>query len=298
MSIKLSIVIPTKSKDDPKLADLLRSIEAQDFPKDQMEILVITEGTSESAKAIGIRKAKGEVIGILASDNVIPSYPKWLETLCFLAKLNGAVQPAYYEHRKSDDALTRYFALIGNNDPLAFYMNKNDRFPRYLGPESILRITNGRTIGDNGYFVVRDLIGMTDLDNYYHIDNANEVPSDCVTYPNSIVHNTGGNIFTFFAKRYRYGLQHAFNSNRRWHLVDFSRKEDICRLVWFIVASLTVVHPLVTSIRGYLKLRDLAWFMHPIVCLMTLFTYTALVIHITLRRFFQSLFAHTEGKLL
>lgn len=69
--ILLSLVIPAKDKNDPKLADLLKSIKAQDFPKDKMETLIITEGTSESAKAIGIRKAKGEVIGFLASDNEI-----------------------------------------------------------------------------------------------------------------------------------------------------------------------------------------------------------------------------------
>ena len=67
--MKLSLVIPAKDKNDPKLADLLKSIEAQDFTKEELEILVITEGTPESAKAIGIRRAKGEVIGILASDN-------------------------------------------------------------------------------------------------------------------------------------------------------------------------------------------------------------------------------------
>src|SRR3990167_2455063 len=67
--LKLSIIIPAKDKNDRKLKELLTSIERQDFPKDELEILVITEGTSESAKAIGIRRARGEVVGILASDN-------------------------------------------------------------------------------------------------------------------------------------------------------------------------------------------------------------------------------------
>ena len=56
--MKLSLIIPCKDKNDPKLQELLKSIEIQDFPKDEMETLIITEGTSESAKAIGIRRAK------------------------------------------------------------------------------------------------------------------------------------------------------------------------------------------------------------------------------------------------
>lgn len=65
--MQLSLVIPCKDISDPKLGELLRSIEAQDFPKDELETLIITEGTSESAKAIGIRRAKGEMIGILST---------------------------------------------------------------------------------------------------------------------------------------------------------------------------------------------------------------------------------------
>lgn len=289
--MKLSIVIPVKDINDPKLAELLRSIEAQDFPKSEMEILTITEGTSESAKAIGIRKARGEVIVILASDNVIPPHPMWLNILTFLARLNGSSQPAYYAYRKLDDILTRYFSLIGGNDSLAFYMNKNDKSPHYVRPEGLLRITNGKTIGDNGYFVVRELILKTNLDNYYHIDNANESGAECVIYPNSIVHNTGGNIFSFFAKRYRYGLQHAFNKNRRWHLVDFRKPKDIWRLLWFILATLTVIQPLSLSIRGYLKVKDAAWFLHWPCMVLTIFTYGFLMVNLGIKRLSQSLFA-------
>ena len=122
--MKLSIVIPAKDKNDPKLAELLQSIETQDFPKGEMEVLVITEGTSESAKAIGIRKAKGEVIGILASDNQIDD-TTFLMIMYHSALVYGAAFPYSYEYYQEDDILNRYFALIGGNDPLAYYMGKN-----------------------------------------------------------------------------------------------------------------------------------------------------------------------------
>jgi len=285
--VKLSLVIPCLDVNDRKLKELLKSIDAQDFPKAEMETLVITEGTSESAKAIGIRKAKGEVIGILASDNELIGNT-FLGDMYKLA-IDGSSYPSYYWYEPADDLLNRYFSLFGCNDPLAWYMRKTDRLA-YIKTH-LADDYRDRTIGDNGFFIRKDLILSTDLDNYFHIDNAVESGIRPYMARSSIWHKTGGNIFKFYAKRYRYGLQHAFNPNRRWHLVDFKRKEDICRLVWFIIASITVVHPLVTSIRGYLKLRDLAWFLHPICCMMTLLTYSALMIHVTCIRLYQSLFA-------
>mgnify|MGYP001560419614 CR=1 FL=1 len=286
MALKLSLVIPCKDKNDKKLADLLRSIEAQDFPKNEMEVLVITEGTSESAKAIGIRKARGEVIGILASDNVLikPHFLRWM----YMKTLEHfATFPAYYEPIR--DSLNRYFALIGGNDPLSFYMGKNDRLPHYK--EFHKTSQKGTSLGDNGFFILKRFIEQTDLNNYYHVDNANESACWATPIEISIIHNTGGNIFSFFCKRYLYGLQHAFNPNRRWHLVDFRQPKDIVRLIWFIVASMTIVQPLSLSIRGYLKIRDVAFFLHPVVCILTVFTYAVLVMHLGVRRLFQSLSA-------
>lgn len=281
--LKLSIIIPAKDKNDLKLAELLWSIEAQDFPKEEMEILVITEGTSESAKAIGIRRAKGEVIGILASDNEL-IHKDHLSYAYDWAK-KGFFNSAFYYHSYSDDILNRYFALIGGNDPLSYYMGKNDK-RSHANYKTNLK----GAIGDNGFFIRKDLIEKTDLDNYYHIDNAIEATEGVfgLTTDYPIWHKTGGNIFSFFAKRYRYGLQHAFNKNRRWHLVDFSQPKDIVRLIWFICVTLTVIEPLYLSIRGFLKVRDVAWFLHWPICVMTVFTYGLLIIHHCFSRMFQS----------
>src|SRR3990167_1615629 len=277
----LSLVIPAKDKNNPKLAELLRSIDAQDFPKDELEVLVITEGTSESAKAIGIRRAKGEIIGILASDSDLVG-AKFLTTMYESARLNGASTPLRYMYWDNDDILNRYFALIGGNDPLSFYMGKNDKAPHYDG--WTLHKWSNRTYGDNGFFVRKSWIEKTDLDNYYHIDNATEIENSPEYELIPIWHKTGGNIFKFYAKRYRYGLEHAFNPNRRWHLVDFSKPKDLRRLLWFIFATLTLIEPLSISFRGYRKIKDIAWFIHPIACIFTLVTYTFLVIHIALRK--------------
>ena len=294
--MKLSLVIPAKDKNDPKLLALIKSIDAQDFPKSEMETLVITEGTSESAKAIGIRKAVGEVIGILASDNELVQ-SNFLSRHYKMASMEGCAYPSNYYYAKEDDILNRYFALFGFNDPLAFYMGKADRCPRIdeIGP---FEPSKDSTIGDNGFFIQKSLIENTDLDNYYHIDNAIEALGSLKLFVlyGDIWHKTGGNLFHFLKKRYRYGLQHAFNPNRRWHLVDFRKPKDIARLLWFILCSLTLIQPVMLSVRGYAKIRDWAWFLHPVVCFSTCAVYGLLVCHVTLRQLSQSLSARLVGR--
>lgn len=127
---KLSVIITAKDKNDPKLKDLLYSIEQQTF-KDY-EVIIVTEGDSESAKAIGIKKAKGEIVCILASDN-------YLDDKDFISKcmmpLNWEIpkfsNPLYYSYHKEDNILNRYFALFGANDPIPLYLGKNDKFPHF-----------------------------------------------------------------------------------------------------------------------------------------------------------------------
>src|SRR3990167_8047879 len=108
--IKLSVIIPTKTEHSQVLRELLQSLEAQDFPKQNLEILPITDGTSESAKAIGIRRAAGEVICIMASDNLLPKESsrafseghKW-------AMKYGSAYPGAYLYSNKMPLLDRYF---------------------------------------------------------------------------------------------------------------------------------------------------------------------------------------------
>ena len=232
------------------------------------------------------------MVGFLASDNELTT-PIFLSTMYHFSLESGSAYPERYSYFENDNALNRYFALIGGNDPLSYYIGKNDK-ASYL--EVVLRNKN-LTHGDNGFFIRKELIEATNLNNYFHIDNAYE--ADVIPRPISldIWHKTGGNIFSFFKKRYRYGLEHAFNKNRRWHLVDFSKPQDIWRLIWFISCTLMIIEPLILSFRGYLKIKDKAWFLHLPVCFLTLVTYFVLVLHIGLRNLTQSLSAPMKDQI-
>lgn len=59
----------------------------------------------------------------------------------------------------------------------------------------------------------------------------------------------------------------------KYYFTDFSKrrysvyeKKDAARLIYFIIISLTIIKPLYDSVKGYLKVRDPAWFLHPLMC--------------------------------
>ena len=125
-----SCIIPASKKDSEsqKLKDLIASIKVQDFPQDQIEILVITEGDSEQAKAIGIRRARGEICAMFCADNYVVASRTFTDVFkIFYSGLPfTGVYGRHYAVRKDDNSLNRYFSLVGGNDPICFYLGKND----------------------------------------------------------------------------------------------------------------------------------------------------------------------------
>lgn len=285
-NITFSCIIPASAKDaeSQNLKDLIASIKAQDFPQDQIEILVITEGDSEQAKAIGIKRAKGEICAMFCADNVLTN-PNTFKNVKVRFDLYDGVCGVYsnkYAHIKEDNSLNRYFSLIGGNDPICYYLGKNDREPHV---ESLkIRSSYQPSYGCNGFFFRSDLIKRTDLDNYYPMDNAGEclrlekkgrylfLPDSMATW-----HKTSDNLISFLKKRYRYARDlYCERRNRRWKIID--TREDKWRLFLFVLFTLTAIQPLSVSLRGYLKIRDWAWWLHWPVCLGFLFTYGLLTL--------------------
>jgi glycosyltransferase involved in cell wall biosynthesis len=281
---KLSVIITAKDKNDQKLKELLYSIEQQTF-KDY-EVIIVTEGDSESAKAIGIKQAKGEIVCILASDNFLQYSYFFDRAIGFLNKypeLIGAF-PMNYWYNEDDNILNRYFALFGVNDPIPLYLHKNDKQPYYnsLGDTSIdysWEFNRVLTFGDNGMFVRRNILIQADIEHYYHIDVFQDLFNKGYKKYGmlnmAIWHRTGGNIFKFFIKRFKYADKFT-TSYRRWHMIE--TRQDYLRLLWFIFCTITLIQPLYLSVKGYRVIKDKAWFLHPIVCWFTLITYGLWVI--------------------
>ena len=293
-SIIFSCVIPSSAKDfrSQNLKDLIASIKAQDFPQDQIEILVITEGDSEQAKGIGIKRAKGEICAMFCADNKLMD-KRDFGAVAFLFNLHGqkltGIYSKQYRYVKDDNSLNRYFSLIGNNDPIAFYLNKCDRKPYYDGVDQPIAwemidfyASNPPSLGDNGFYIRRPFIMESSLDNYYPMDACLDMikkghSAFLRTGDLSIWHRTSDNLISFLIKRYKYARDlYSDRKDRRWRIIDTT--SDKWRLAYFVLATLTVIQPLSISIRGFSKIKDLAWFWHWPVCFGFLVTYTLLAI--------------------
>lgn len=286
MSKQLSVIITAKDIKDPKLKALIWSIRQQSFKN--YEIIVETEGDSESAKGIALLKAKGSIICILASDNYLN------DTILFdraIYQFNNydivATYPWQYYYYKDDNILNRYFALFGCNDPIPLYLGKNDKSPYY--PTDLKY--NFKTFGDNGFFIRKEILLKSDVKHYYHIDNIYDIWNkgyrNFTIVKTSIWHRTGGNIFKFFIKRFKYADKFA-TKYRRWHMVE---NKDIPKLLWFIFCTITLIQPVYLSVKGYRVIKDKAWFLHPIVCWFTLITYGIWI----LKRLIAGLFKHASN---
>lgn len=303
-----SCIIPASRKDakSQMLKDLIASIRAQDFPQDQIEIIVVTnvgvdghillnnaqedviyineDLDSEQAKARGIREAKGEICAMFCADNYIIDKYLFNNVKVWMDKAPGITgcYSKFYWREKKDNSLNRYFSLIGNNDTIPFYLNKCDRLPHYKRDKNVSFSQVSfkdeiPSLGDNGFFYRKSHLNESVLEHYYPMDIAEDLRKrNKFTYWRfelpCIWHRTSDKLLTFLIKRYKYARDlYCDRTDRRWKMLD--TREDYLRLLWFIIATISIVPALFISIKGFLKIRDWAWFWHWPVCVGFLLTY-------------------------
>ncbi len=269
---------------------------------------LVTENTGrpEAATAIGYNEAKNKLIVNYPSDNVIPS-KDWLKRMVVPFIEDGeitAVQTLHYTYNRGDTPLNKYFSLFGMNDPVAYYLGKCDRAPQFKktwhltvpaedkGGYIVTRFNqkNLPTVGANGFIIKREIVQLVTKEplKFFHIDGCYDLVGmgyDKYAFVRtSIWHKTGEEFSKFFKRKARYaGVYFKDKELRRYHL--YNPNNDRLRLIVYIFLSLTVLEPLLQSIRGYLKIKDPAWFLHPVICFMTVFLYFYAIIISRLRNY-------------
>lgn len=266
---------------------------------------------AEYNKGVGVRRAKGEILLMIDHDNVLP-HTKWLQNLIqpFLDhKEIVGVETLRYHYDPKLSLLDRYFALFGAGDPLAFYFGKADRlsfmYDKYnlygkakdVGNYYIIKFTAPKipTLGANGFLVRRKVLienAKIDGDHFFHIDvNVDLIKKGFNTYASvkdSIIHLTGyKDISNFLYRRALYVKQFHIQTHaaRRYGLMF--EPEDKWKLVKFVFYSVTIVKPTFDAIRGYLKIQDSAWFLHPFLCLALVFIYGNVIVRNKLENLFR-----------
>lgn len=245
----------------------------------------------------GIKIARGDIILFLEPDNIIPT-GNWLTQMVAPFSVSSVVgtYSMYNGFEHGMPALTRYTALIGVNDPTVYYLNKSEKLPRFETKYHLGHITKETddylvvrfskddlpVLGDNGHMVRRRIIEKVNKqpERFLHTDAfAQLLTMGYDTYgvvKNEIIHYTGSNISDFVRRRSVYKKRHydAYRGTRHYYVFDSHSSRDRIRLSLFILYSITFIQPLLVAFRGFLAIPDPAWFLHPIVCFVSVLSYT------------------------
>ena len=311
----ISIIIPTLNS-ERTLEACLRAILAQRLPRDRYEIVVADAGSSdrtrdiaracgvdrivenplktgEAGKSAGIRAATGDLIALVDSDNILPD-DRWLErmTAPFDNPAIVASEPLAYTVRPGDPDLTRYFALLGMNDPICLFTGNYDRLCAVTGrwtgldvPQQdrgdYLELTLTEqalpTIGANGFIFRRSLLEQVDWDPYFFdIDVMHQAVraglNRVAKVKTGIVHLYCVRLRDFARKQRRRIRDFLYFTAENRRTYPWARQRRL-GIVWFALATLLVLPILAQAIRGYARRPDLAWRYHVPVCWVTLWIY-------------------------
>ena len=244
----------------------------------------------EARRCVGLQHASGEIVLFLDSDNYLP-HNLWLKQMVepFEDKEIIATQPLRYHYERKETLMNRYFALFGVNDPVPFYLKKADRlsylFDSWNLKGKLLKeydyyykieftLDDLPTIGSNGFLIRKNVLDTLNLEpeEFFHIDiHMDLIKKGFTKYAiikNDILHSTGEAFLKNISKRISYMRIHheKLKVLRRYMVFDSSKQEDRLNLLKFIFFSLTFFEPFYLSCKGYTRIKDRAWFIHPLVC--------------------------------
>lgn len=271
-----------------------------------------TKQGPEYNRAIGAHHAKNEILAFLDHDNELP-YNNWFSDMVRPLVEDRdivGVETLRYHYDKRERLLGRYFSLFGVNDVLPFYLGKADRLsylydePQQYGAFKEAEVVDKGsyfvvnfqketipTLGSNGFLIRKELLlshAQSDPDMFFHIDvNVDLIRKGFTKYAfvkNTIIHkpNERG-LFDYFRRRRLFVVRYHMKdlAKRRYSVFE---KKDFWRLLIFIVISATFIKPFLDALRGFIKIRDSAWFIHPILCFGTLIVYGATVMEFSFQR--------------
>ena len=310
----ISIVVPTYNS-ERVLRECLQSIECQNYPKEKIELIIADAGstdktlgiareytnnivanplkTGEAGKAIGVKNTKNEIVAFIDSDNVLPA-TDWLMTMIepFSDESIVGVEPISYTHRRQDNHITRYCALLGMNDPICLFLGNYDRYSfisgKWTGMDvkqedkgTYIRIElvekNLPTIGANGFMIRRDELDKIEVGNYlfdidmiFHLirNGSNRFAKVKI----GIVHLFSGSMSTFIRKQRRRIKDYTYYKQKGLREYPWSTFNKL-GLLRFVTYTLLTIPLMMQVVRGYLRKHDIAWLLHIPACWFTLLIY-------------------------
>ena len=320
----ISVVMPVYNEED-KIANALESIRMQDYPQEKIEIVLVDDNSTDKTleiakkynvvycrngnhdydigKSIGIKKAKNEYLLFLDADNFLP-HKNWLKKLIrpmLLEKDVIGAQPIWFTYNREYPLTDRYCILFGITDPLTIYLKKKDRLMLYEKKWNLIngyiekdgyfivrfKQNNLPTIGSVGFITKKEYILKTDYSpKFSHldcmIDLINHGKNKFAMVKLSIIHLHSATIKDFLYK---------LNRNMDIFLKDREKRRytwmtSKLRLTLATLEMFTFLVPFYHSLKGFIKIKDVAWFLHPYICFRVAWMYSFKIIKYNLKHNF------------
>ena len=295
----VTIVIPTLNG-GALLRRCLKSIRAQDFPADDVEVLLMdggsTDGSRELAASLGcevvdnplklaepgvklgLARARHEIRVVMAADNGFPTQD-WLRTVVDAFESTGA--RGVYTHvvdAPIDSSFCRYFNHL-HADPFNWFVFRRGTHPAKF-PHPVLER------GD--HYVVRDLRageppllalaqgfairgalpeGENLQDDILPLWQLIEAGERFAYVDAGVLHNTLAG-FRDFLRKYRHRARAALAAGDAAHKQRHDRlsRGQRARRLLFPLYALSLVPPLFDALRWTVRDRDPVWLWHAVAC--------------------------------
>lgn len=297
----LTIITPTYNN-EKQIRELLESIKKQTFPKDKLELLIVDGGSTDNTLKIvseyntrvvhnphrlaepgvniGMNEAQGELMMVLAVDNIYDD-PKAIQTIVDIFK-NKDIYGAFPKHdsTSSDSIFTKY------------HNNFTDPFNHFINGDA----SNGRTfhriyptVEHNDIFDVYDFSknkikpmiafaqGFTIRRDYRRsefnafddcrpiIELIEDNKKIAFVHSISIYHHTTRDMDHFIRKQ-RWATENALERQKYGiaHRVDKLTPGQKLRIAIWPVYAFSIILPIIYSIYGAVRDKQLIWLFHPI----------------------------------
>jgi len=252
--------------------------------------------TSESGKAIGLKHTIGKYVAFIDSDNILPN-TKWLSQMIYPLENDPKIigsEPWEFTYRPDAGFIERYSSLIGANDPYAYITGIYDRRNFITKSWTALNLVQKNykkyikiklepnkpipTIGANGTVFRFDFLKdnfngdyLFDIDIITQALNKIDKPLYFAKTKNGIIHTYCESSISKFYKKQMRRLKDYYQFK---HLRYFNYQNTISLTnAKFILYTILVFPMIYTTILGYIRKPDIAWFFHPIACIITLYCY-------------------------
>jgi len=319
----ISIVMPVYNE-ERNISRCLQAIREQDYPQDRIEIVIVDDNSTDrtveiaknydvkiamngkrdydTGKSIGIINSSNEYILFLDADNFLPT-KDWLnrlvEPIMIEKNLVGA-QPIWFTYNRKYPLADRYATLFGITDPLTIYLKKRDRLMLSEDKWNLVKniveknnyflatfnLKNLPTIGSVGFIIRKELLLKTNYKpSFSHLDCISDLVmqnhNKFAMVKLDIIHLHSRTIKEFFGKLRRNMQIFLRDYNVRRYKWESTKSE----LFFAVLVMLTFVVPFYHSIKGYKKIKDSAWFLHPYICFRLVIMYSIMMLKWRIKNF-------------